>query len=188
MYWTEARVTEAGWIAEVAIPFTTLRYPEDAAFDMGVAFYRLIQRKKEEDMWPAIGLKYRQQIFQVSQYARLTGFHDLPRHHNVEVRPYGLAGAQQTGASRPIDVVKNAGFDVKVSRPIVRCQEMSRMTPTITLVDANRTAYRNHGTAPEIVPAHSSRASSTCAGVGMAFHFRRDGARDRRSCEGCAAL
>src|SRR2546428_13806144 len=34
----------------------------------------------------------------------------------------------------------------KVSRPIVRCQEMSQMTPTITLVEAKRTAYKNHGT------------------------------------------
>lgn len=113
VYRTEARVADAGWVAEVAIPFTTLRYPESAEFDMGVAFYRLIQRKKEEDMWPPIGLKYRQQIFQVSQYARLTGFHDLRRHHNVEIRPYGLAGAQQTGASHPAEVVKNAGLDLK---------------------------------------------------------------------------
>src|SRR2546426_401246 len=36
----------------------------------------------------------------------------------------------------------------KVSRPIVRCQEMSQVTPTITLVEAKRTAYRNHGTVP----------------------------------------
>src|SRR3989441_12567834 len=56
----------------------------------------------------------------------------------------------------------------KVSRPIVRCQEMSQVTPTITLVEAKRTAYRNHGTVPETVPAHSSRASTTYAGVAMA--------------------
>ena len=32
------------------------------------------------------------------------------------------------------------------SRPMDRCQEMSQMTPTRTLVDANATAHRGQGT------------------------------------------
>src|SRR5262245_26894931 len=54
-----------------------------------------------------------------------------------------------------------------VSRPIVRCHEMSHRTPTMTLVDANRTAYRNQGTAPVSVPAQAWRRSSAYAGVAI---------------------
>src|SRR5262245_37173886 len=54
-----------------------------------------------------------------------------------------------------------------VSRPIVRCHEMSHVTPTMTLAEAKSTAYRNHGTVREMDAAQPSRASSTYAGVAM---------------------
>jgi hypothetical protein len=113
VYRTEARVTDLGWVVEIAVPFTTIRYPDAPEFDMGVAFYRHIRRKNEEDLWPLIGLRYRQQ-FQVSQFARLTGLKNLRQHHNVEVKPYGLAGVLSPGRDTAgAEVTRDAGVDVK---------------------------------------------------------------------------
>ena len=54
-----------------------------------------------------------------------------------------------------------------MSRPIVRCQEMSQITPTMTLVEANATAQRNHGIAAWAVAAVA--ALDRCAGTGRAI-------------------
>ncbi len=113
-YSSEGRITDFGWVLEVAIPFTTLRYGEAAEPRMGVAFYRSIRRKEEEVFWPLIGVDFRRHIFQVSQYAELQGLRDLKRQHHIEVKPYGLLGATRPGSAGPdTDVLKDVGVDVK---------------------------------------------------------------------------
>src|SRR4051794_40298057 len=72
---------------------------------------------------------------------------------------------------------------------MLRCQEMSQVTPTMTLADAKRTAYRNHGTVRATVLAHPSRASSTYAGVAMLSiisEHRESAARNARARGACA--
>ncbi len=114
VYRSEGRVTDFGWVLEVAIPFTTLRYDEAAQPRMGIAFYRSIRRKEEEVFWPLIGVDFRRQIFQVSQYAELQGLRNLKRQHHVEVKPYGLVGATRPGPDGPESAaVKDVGLDVK---------------------------------------------------------------------------
>ena len=114
VYSSEGRITDFGWVLEVAIPFTTLRYSEAAEPRMGVAFYRSIRRKEEEVFWPLIGVDFRRHIFQVSQYAELQGLRNLKRQHHIEVKPYGLLGATRPGSAGPdTDVLKDAGVDVK---------------------------------------------------------------------------
>ena len=114
VYRSEGRVTDFGWVLEVAIPFTTLRYGEAGAPRMGIAFYRSIRRKEEEIFWPLIGVDFRRHIFQVSQYAELEGLRDLKRQHHLEVKPYGLVGATRPGPDGPeTEAIKDAGLDVK---------------------------------------------------------------------------
>ena len=56
---------------------------------------------------------------------------------------------------------------------MVRCQEMSQIEPTITLVDANATAQSGHGT-----------TGVADAAVPVARSTPRHGAGGRRWCEG----
>ena len=50
--WTsEARVTEQGWTATVAIPFATLNFMQSRDVIWGINFKRFILRKNEEDLW-----------------------------------------------------------------------------------------------------------------------------------------
>ena len=112
VYRSEARVTEDGWTLEVAVPFTTIRFSEADAPEMGVAFYRSIRRKNEEVTWPHIGQRYRAGIFQVSRYARLTGLRDLRRGRHLELKPFAIAGAQKTGDGETTGV-DDVGLDVK---------------------------------------------------------------------------
>ena len=114
VYRSEGRVTADGWVLEVAIPFTTIRFSDAEAPEMGVAFYRAIRRKNEDVFWPHIPQRFRSGIFQVSQYATLTGLQELRRGRHIELKPYGIAGAQSV-AGEETDGLNAVGVDLKYS-------------------------------------------------------------------------
>ena len=113
VYRSEARVTDEGWTLEVAIPFTTIRFSEAEAPEMGIAIRRAIRRKNEEVFWPHIPQRYRGGITQVSQFATLTGLQDLRRGRYMELKPFAIAGAQKVGGDPDTDVLDDVGLDFK---------------------------------------------------------------------------
>ncbi len=115
VYRSEGRITEDGWVLEVAIPFTTIRFADDDVPEMGIAFYRSIRRKNEDAYWPHIPQRFRAGISQVSQYARLTGLRELRRGRYIEIKPYGIAGGQRAATDPETDFVRDAGLDLKYS-------------------------------------------------------------------------
>lgn len=112
VYASEARVTDEGWTLEVAIPFTTIRFSDAFAPEMGIAIRRAIRRKNEEVFWPHIPQEYRSGFMTVSQYATLTGLQDLRRGRYMEVKPFAIAGVQRN-AGEPRDVLDDIGVDFK---------------------------------------------------------------------------
>ena len=112
IYTTEARITDEGWVLEVEIPFTTIRFDDTEAPEMGIAFFRSIRRKNEQVYWPHIGQEYRTGIRQVSRYATLTGLRDLEKARHVEVKPYGIAGVTDQ-ADQGTETDADWGLDVK---------------------------------------------------------------------------
>jgi hypothetical protein len=114
VYHSQARVTEQGWVLEVAIPFTTIRFDRSDAPSMGIALYRSIRRKNEEVFWPHIPQRYRSGIAQVSQYATLTGLQDIRRGRYIQVTPFGVVGAQKFGVAET-NTINDFGVDLKYS-------------------------------------------------------------------------
>ena len=112
VYRSEGRITDEGWMLEVAIPFTTIRFAPGGSPDMGIAFYRHIQRKQEEALWPAIPLRYGSGIFQVSQYATLEGLDGITPGRNLQIKPFGILGGQ-TIRGEDDDLLEDAGLDIK---------------------------------------------------------------------------
>ncbi|MEM9998845.1 MAG: carbohydrate binding family 9 domain-containing protein, partial [Bacteroidota bacterium] len=121
VFLSEGQITDAGWTMEVAIPFNQLRFPEGAEVDFGLMLSRGISRKNERVMWPAIGLDRGSEFLAlatVSQYGLLRGLRGIRRGRNLEIKPYGISGVQQ---SRPDlaeptsdpDVTADVGLDVK---------------------------------------------------------------------------
>ena len=114
VYTTESSITADGWILEVEIPFTTIRFDDPDAPEMGIAFFRSIRRKNEQVYWPHIGQEYRAGIMQVSRYATLRGLSNLRKARHVEVKPFAIAGATDE-VSTGSDEVLDAGLDVKAA-------------------------------------------------------------------------
>ena len=114
VYISEGRVTDYGWVLEVAIPWNTLRFPSKDELTMGLAVKRYINRKNESVMWPHIGLEYSSDVYQVSQYANLTGLKNIKRGNDIKIKPFGIAGAQKqiTDNENISDDLGTAGVDL----------------------------------------------------------------------------
>jgi len=113
VFTTETTVNEDGWVLEMEIPFTTIRFADVEEPLMGIAFQRSIRRKNETVIWPHIGQEYRGSIAQSSQYATLTGLKDVRRGHRLEVKPYANLGAQQLNGQDGFEREPKAGLDLK---------------------------------------------------------------------------
>ena len=115
VYYSEGRITDEGWELEVAIPFTTIRFPRTESVVMGLVLYRRIRRKNEDVFWPHIPQRFRAGIDQASQYADLVGLEGLRRGRNIEFKPFAIAGAQKLAEEPETDVLRDFGVDLKYS-------------------------------------------------------------------------
>jgi hypothetical protein len=101
-----SRVTADGWVAEIAIPFKTLRFkPGQTVWGLNVE--RMIKRRNESDRW-ATPLRD-SWVTNLSQAGRLEGIEGINQGRGLDIRPYvsggeeGSDGKLQAG----IDVFKN---------------------------------------------------------------------------------
>ena len=101
-----ARVTEDGWVAEVAIPFKTLRFAPGQT-TWGLNLERTIRRLNEVDRWASP----RREVWltNLSQAGRLTELEGVQQGRGLDIRPYA-AGGRNDGDGKieaGIDIFKN---------------------------------------------------------------------------------
>ena len=108
---------DGGWTVEMAIPFRSLRYRPGPAPVWGVHLRRNIRHKNERTFITPVPISAgRGGIFRVSAGATLVGLEVPEGSHNLEIKPYGIAGV--TTAVDAIPPRRNegdgdAGVDVK---------------------------------------------------------------------------
>ena len=86
-------ITDEGWVAEIAIPMVTLRFPKTDRQVWGVNFMRNIRRKNEQVFWAPIPKEYR--LTRVSLAGTMVGMGGVDRGMDLRVTPYVLAGGRQ---------------------------------------------------------------------------------------------
>src|SRR5215208_1887607 len=105
--WISAgRIDETGWIVEIAIPLTTLRFTEGADA-WGLNFARIIRRKNEENLWTSWQRSFG--LERVSQAGELRGVEEIKRRRLFEVKPYASGGWRE-GAP----LIGRPGFDAGI--------------------------------------------------------------------------
>ena len=92
-----AQRTDEGWVAELAIPMVTMRFPEADRQVWGINFMRNIRRKNEQVFWAPIEKGYG--LTRVSQAGTLTGLGGVDRGMDLRITPYVLAGGRQDRAA-----------------------------------------------------------------------------------------
>lgn len=108
-----SRRTDDGWIAEIAIPFSTLRFdPEAEAWGFNV--HRLIRHKNERVDWAPIPRSA--ELFRVSLYGSLTGIQGVEPGLNLDVKPFVVGADTRTASGSDSGAGAedfDAGLDVK---------------------------------------------------------------------------
>ncbi|MBI4458928.1 MAG: carbohydrate binding family 9 domain-containing protein [Acidobacteria bacterium] len=87
------QVSPAGWTAEFAIPFKSLRVNQDDGSVWGLDLQRVIRRKNEQAYWN----NYRRgfKLESLSQAGHLQGIENIETGMRFRVKPYLLAGGMQ---------------------------------------------------------------------------------------------
>ncbi|HAK57342.1 MAG TPA: hydrolase, partial [Acidobacteria bacterium] len=87
-----SRRTEAGWVAEIAIPMRTLRFIPGESQSWGINFMRLIRRKNESVFWAPIPKAY--SLTRVSLAGSLDGLEALSQGVDLRIKPFVVAGGE----------------------------------------------------------------------------------------------
>ena len=138
--WTsEALVTNQGWTATIAIPFTTLNFMQSQDVIWGINFKRFIRRKNEEDLWSSWRRAFG--AARISQAGELHGISDIESGRLFIVKPYGLTGfshfppsAAATGYTPGTSALYTGGVDVKVG---LRSNLVANFTVNTDFADAD---------------------------------------------------
>ena len=89
----KTNIDSLGWTAEVKIPFSQLRYGNQAAPVWGFQVMRRVFRKEERSTWQYIP---QNSGGWVSNFGELHGLQNLPSNKQVELAPYVLAQAERS--------------------------------------------------------------------------------------------
>ena len=121
-FWDVATVrTDEGWFAEMRIPFSSLGFQDDRGrVEMGLIAYRLIARKNERHVYPAIPPDWAMAFGKPSQ-AQPIVLEGVYSQKPLYVTPYVLGGADrradlneaETAYDHFNDSTTEAGFDIK---------------------------------------------------------------------------
>ena len=115
-----AKTGDYGWSAEFAIPFATLRYPQDDGAVWGLNFQRIIRRRNELSYWSKLEQQWG--LFRLANAGLLEDV-ETPSRRHLEITPYVLATARRPSTgSGDREEDSEAGGDLKYG-----------VTPSLTL-------------------------------------------------------
>ena len=104
--------TDTGWVAEVKLPFSQIRYANKEEHLWGLHLYRVINRKSEASSWDPIP---REAPATVYLFGELKGIENIRSSRQVEFLPYALGSySLYQDEDVPGDFGFNAGVDAKV--------------------------------------------------------------------------
>lgn len=138
--WTsEARITDDGWTATVAIPFSTLNFMRSRDVVWGLNLKRFIRRKNEEDLWS--GWRRTFGVSKISEAGELHGITDIGSSRLFVVKPYGLGGfshlpasAQSSGLKPGTSGLYTGGIDIKYG---IRSDLVANLTGNTDFADSD---------------------------------------------------
>jgi len=101
------KITNEGWFAEIEIPFSTLKFPNQPEQIWGINFERNITHKNEQVLWQAWSRDY--DIEMVSHAGKLVGLKNITGGNLLEIKPYLTAGLQKNSEEKADQVARFGG-------------------------------------------------------------------------------
>ena len=116
-WWVKVSTNKEGWVAEMKIPFSQLRFGENANSVWGLEVLRQIFRKDELDFWQHIP---KDSPGFVHRFGEMPGVESIRPKKIFDITPYGVAKAEryEAGPGNPFadgkDANLTAGVDAKI--------------------------------------------------------------------------
>lgn len=108
------RINEDHWTAEIAIPFSQLRFERSEVMNWGINFGREIARKQELDAWNEAPKTYGGLAkYRTAYFGTLEGIEGITPSRHLELLPYVLPGASYGSSTEETEGVFEAGVDFK---------------------------------------------------------------------------
>jgi len=113
---SKTRIDERGWVAEIRIPLSQLRYNDQDDATWGIQFTRKILRKQETDLFAFVP---KSEHAGINRYGHLTGLGQVRAPRRLEFVPHAVMRGQYTEveAGDPFrsgrDVFLDAGFEAR---------------------------------------------------------------------------
>lgn len=118
IWWVKTSKTDYGWIAEMRIPLTQLRFDKDGEQMWGLQVFRQVFRKEELSVWQP--MKRSVSGF-VSQFGNMNGLKNIQPKNTIDIMPYVVARTErfEKELENPFrkngkDNGLNAGLDAKI--------------------------------------------------------------------------
>jgi hypothetical protein len=107
---SEVSITDAGWVAEIEIPYSALRFPETDQQTWGINFAREIRRIREVSAWNFVDKKVQGII---NQSGILTGIQDITPPLRLSFEPYLSSSILKEPSEDSWKFRFNGGMDLK---------------------------------------------------------------------------
>ena len=108
------KINEDHWTAEIAIPFSQLRFERSDVMNWGVNFGREIARKQEIAAWNEAPKTYGGLAkYRTAYFGTLEGIEGITPSRHLELLPYVLPGASNGSSTDGTEGVFDAGLDLK---------------------------------------------------------------------------
>ena len=108
------RINEDNWTAEIAIPFSQLRFEKNEVMNWGLNFGREIARKREIAAWNEAPKTYGGLAkYRTAYFGTLEGLEGISPSRHLELLPYILPGASYESSMEETEAVFEAGLDLK---------------------------------------------------------------------------
>ena len=108
------RINEDNWTAEIAIPFSQLRFERSDVMNWGLNFGREIARKREIAAWNEAPKTYGGLAkYRTAYFGTLEGIAGIFPSRHLELLPYVLPGASYESSTEETEGVFDAGLDLK---------------------------------------------------------------------------
>jgi hypothetical protein len=104
-------IHDQGWSAELAIPWSTLRYPKGGDQTWGLNIQRNIRRRNEIAFWAPLDQQH--DIDRVSDAGTLTGVEPASK-RLFQITPYALGVTDRKSDTEDTDTDFDVGFDLKL--------------------------------------------------------------------------
>ncbi|MEO5936161.1 MAG: DUF5916 domain-containing protein [Terriglobales bacterium] len=87
LWQSSGQMTDKGWIAMMAVPFKSMRFPSTPTQKWGVLLQRIIPRTSENLFWPPVSTSVSGRL---NQEGSMTGLADISPGRNLQFIPFGV--------------------------------------------------------------------------------------------------